>query len=199
MDQVKLEMLRIAKEIVMNEYTERRAQEHNKWLVESEHLWRTQKLRLAYPVIPMYPSEAEVITRADKLMEYLTTSSLNPVKPPMSEPATESTQTQVLVEHDQPLETFQDAPQGHTLQEEPVIQVAPETPNNSENPAPPVEPEESASVSSINDAEEQVLNIIAEHAKFKAEEKMIDRSTTTSRILPGVLKKIEDMRGWKPI
>jgi hypothetical protein len=71
-DSVNLEILRMAKELVLNDYTDRRAEMHNKWLVESEHLWRTQKLRLAYPTIPCPPSEVDILEVARKLMTFLT-------------------------------------------------------------------------------------------------------------------------------
>lgn len=70
-DAVNLELLRIARELVVNEYTDRRAEMHNKWLVESEHLWRTQRLRLAYPTIPSPPRESDILEVAKKLMEFV--------------------------------------------------------------------------------------------------------------------------------
>jgi hypothetical protein len=70
-DSVNFEILKITRELVINEYTDRRAEQHNKWLVESEHLWRTQRLRLAYPTIPPYPTEEDIIRRAKLLIEFV--------------------------------------------------------------------------------------------------------------------------------
>jgi hypothetical protein len=70
-DPARLEILKIARELVINEYIDRRAQEHNEWLEKSAELWKTQRLALAYPVIPPYPTEKEIITRAVTLMEFL--------------------------------------------------------------------------------------------------------------------------------
>jgi hypothetical protein len=70
-DPFTFEILKIAKELVVNEYTDRRAEEHNKWLVESEHLWKTQRLRLAYPTIPPYPTEIDVVSRAALMLEFV--------------------------------------------------------------------------------------------------------------------------------
>ncbi len=70
-DPTTLELLRMAREIAINEYTDRRAQDHNQWVIESDHLWRTQRLRLAYPSFPPYPTEDEIILRAKKLMEFV--------------------------------------------------------------------------------------------------------------------------------
>lgn len=61
----------MAKELIVNEYVDRRAELHNQWLVESDHLWRTQRLRLAYPPIPPYPTELDVVNRAQRLMMFL--------------------------------------------------------------------------------------------------------------------------------
>lgn len=68
---INLEILRMARELVINEYTDRRAEVHNKWLVEAEHLWRSQRLRVAYPTIPPYPTEYDIVERAERLMKFL--------------------------------------------------------------------------------------------------------------------------------
>jgi hypothetical protein len=70
-DPARLEILKIARELVINEYIDRRAQEHNEWLEKSAELWKTQRLALAYPVIPPYPTEKEIIARAVTLMAFL--------------------------------------------------------------------------------------------------------------------------------
>jgi hypothetical protein len=70
-DPITFEILKIAKEIVINEYTDLRAEQHNKWLIESEYLWKTQRLRLAYPPIPPYPNEKDIVFRASLLLEFV--------------------------------------------------------------------------------------------------------------------------------
>lgn len=72
---VNLELLRMAKELVINEYTDRRAEQHNQWLVESDYLWRNQRLRVAYPTIPPYPTEHEILERAKVLMDFVNVKS----------------------------------------------------------------------------------------------------------------------------
>jgi hypothetical protein len=71
MDATKLEILKMARELVINEYIDRRAQEHNEWLEKSTQLWKTKRESLAYPIIPPYPTEIEIITRAKILLEFL--------------------------------------------------------------------------------------------------------------------------------
>lgn len=61
----------MTKEIVINEHVDRRAEIHNQWLVESEYLWKTRQLRLAYPAIPPYPTEIDIVIRAKVLMDFL--------------------------------------------------------------------------------------------------------------------------------
>lgn len=69
-----LEILKMARDLVINEYTDRRAEMHNKWLIESDHLWQTQKLRLSYPSIPPYPTEHEILARAQVLLDFIKTN-----------------------------------------------------------------------------------------------------------------------------
>jgi hypothetical protein len=66
-----LEILRMARELVINEHTDRRAEMHNQWLTESSELWRTRRIRLAYPPIPPYPTENDIIARARVLLEFV--------------------------------------------------------------------------------------------------------------------------------
>jgi len=66
-----LEILRMARELVINEHTDRRAEMHNQWLTESSELWRTRRIRLAYPPIPPYPTENDIIARARVLLDFV--------------------------------------------------------------------------------------------------------------------------------
>jgi hypothetical protein len=68
---IALELIKISKELVINEYTDKRAQEHNKWLINSEKLWKFNKVNLPYPDIPPYPTENDIIKKAQILMDFL--------------------------------------------------------------------------------------------------------------------------------
>jgi hypothetical protein len=61
----------MAREIVANEYTDKRAQDHNKWLAESEKNFVTRGQRLPYPDIPPHPNEEAVIAKAKALLEFV--------------------------------------------------------------------------------------------------------------------------------
>jgi hypothetical protein len=70
-DPVALEILKIARELVINEYTDKRAQDHNKWLANSDVAWKSNRIRLPYPDIPPYPTEKEIVSRAQVLMNFI--------------------------------------------------------------------------------------------------------------------------------
>jgi hypothetical protein len=61
----------MARELVINDHTDRRAEMHNQWLTESNELWRTRRIRLAYPPIPPYPTENDIIARARVLLDFV--------------------------------------------------------------------------------------------------------------------------------
>lgn len=141
-EQMLLEILRMARELVINEHTDRRAQLHNNWLYESEQLWKTRRMKLKYPDIPPYPTEQDVLERAQTLLKFLVlgnnkVQSETPVELPVAFP--QETKQEPIVEETNLLVT-----------EEKII--------------PPEE--------------------------LVAEEKV----ETSGRILPAVLKKIEQMR-----
>ena len=141
----------MAKDIVINEHTDRRAQLHNKWLVDSDRLWKTNKLKLAYPTIPPYPTEGDIVLRAQSLFAFLNTTLPEPVPPVVEEPVLPP-----------------------VVEEPPVITEPPIV----EEPLPPV-------------VEEPPRAPIPPPAPIPAD------TAQQGRILPGVLKKLEEMRsGW---
>jgi len=68
-----LEILRIARDLAYSDYNNRKADIHNKWVSDSAQLWQTRRQRLAYPPIPSYPTEDEIVERALKLVAFLGT------------------------------------------------------------------------------------------------------------------------------
>ena len=71
------------KDIIVAEYVERRADVHNKWVAESEKLWNVSRVKLPYPPIPDYPTEHDVIRRAQAFIEFLKNNEVYPT--PISE------------------------------------------------------------------------------------------------------------------
>lgn len=71
----KMELLKMARELCINEYIDKRAQDHNKWLADAEVTWKTQGVNLPYPKFPAYPTEADILTRATVLNTFLSQDS----------------------------------------------------------------------------------------------------------------------------
>lgn len=76
------ELLKMARELVISEYIDRRAQDHNKWLVDAEVAWKYRRVRIPYPTIPPYPTEKDIVDRAKILFDFVEgenfKSNLNP-------------------------------------------------------------------------------------------------------------------------
>lgn len=68
-----VELLKIAKDLVYSEYATKKNDIHEKWVVESLYLWQTQQVRLAYPELPPYPTDNDVIARARQLVDFINT------------------------------------------------------------------------------------------------------------------------------
>ncbi len=70
-DPHKLEILKMAREIVSHEYENTRADDHNKWLAKCDTHLRTTGMKLPYPEFPKFPTEDVIIERAQKMLDFL--------------------------------------------------------------------------------------------------------------------------------
>jgi hypothetical protein len=132
----RLEILKMARELLNEEYINRRAEDHNKWLAECDIAWKTRGIKLPYPPFAPYPSEAEILAKATSLYNFVeekpkTTSPLvdiasapspwvtyltptppveTPVSPPLVEPkpAPPVVSTEPAPTPDQPVDTAVD-------------------------------------------------------------------------------------------
>lgn len=68
---LRLEVLKLAREIALEEFTERKIAAHTKWLSDSEKLWHNHRQILPYPVIATYPDEEIILERAKMLLEFV--------------------------------------------------------------------------------------------------------------------------------
>lgn len=85
------EMLKRARQILVQEYTAMRSQQHQQWIKDSENSWKTNGVLIAYPPAKMYPTEQEVVNKALELYN----RSLQPAVPlPDSSTIVEPTVTQ---------------------------------------------------------------------------------------------------------
>ena len=67
----RLEILKMARELLNEEYINRRAEDHNKWLAECDVVWKTRGIKLPYPPFAPYPSESEILAKATSLYNFV--------------------------------------------------------------------------------------------------------------------------------
>ena len=56
-NKTKLEVLKMARELLNEEYINRRAEDHNRWIAECDVAWKTKGIKLAYPPFAPYPCQ----------------------------------------------------------------------------------------------------------------------------------------------
>lgn len=69
----RLELIKMARELLNEEYINRRAQDHNRWLAESDLMWRTKRVKLPYPPFASYPTDEEIVAKATVLYNFVST------------------------------------------------------------------------------------------------------------------------------
>lgn len=67
----RMEVLRMARQLLNEEYINRRAEDHNKWLADSDVAWRTKGIKLPYPPFAPYPTEAQILAKAKELIGFV--------------------------------------------------------------------------------------------------------------------------------
>lgn len=63
------EILKLACQSIIKDYTDQRAGSGNNWFDRSEEVWRKKRSGLPYPIIPPYPPEELVIEVSKILLE----------------------------------------------------------------------------------------------------------------------------------
>lgn len=71
----KLELLKMARQLLNEEYINRRAEDHNKWLAECDDAWRTRRIKLPYPPFAPYPTEDQIVAKALALYNFISPES----------------------------------------------------------------------------------------------------------------------------
>lgn len=61
------ELLKIARQLLNKDYINRRAQQHQLWIANSETSWKATRSLLPYPLGTLYPTEEEVVAKALEL------------------------------------------------------------------------------------------------------------------------------------
>ena len=78
--EIRLELLKLAKDMLEQEYHSKREVTHNNWQVASENA-RIQGQQLPIqPEYPPFPSEADIIAKAQALNGFVSQVSVEPVK-----------------------------------------------------------------------------------------------------------------------
>ena len=67
----RFEILKMAREMLNQEYTFKRATDHNKWLVDSHEAWTKHQKALPHPPFEPYPTEAKVLDAAETLYNFV--------------------------------------------------------------------------------------------------------------------------------
>ena len=94
------ELVKRSRQILVQEFTAMRNQQHQQWLLDSAATWRNNGVLIAYPPAKMYPTEQEVV---DKALELYNRSQqpaiqlldppppIEPITPPTSSTPVDST------------------------------------------------------------------------------------------------------------
>jgi hypothetical protein len=151
----RFEILQMARDLILNEHRDRQANLHNQWLVDNDYSIRNHRLKVPYPVIPPYPTEADIIARAQLLFDFLNNDVKNK--------ETITIISEPVVEQEPVVETQPIAELEPVVEQETTLEVEPE---------PVVE-------------EPVVEESVVEEPQAVIKEE---------RLLPGVLKKLENIR-----
>lgn len=78
----RFEVLKIARDLLNEQYLAQRHESHSKWLADSEAHYKSTGGLLPYPALAPYPSESDIINKAASLYKYVETGTVQP--PPLS-------------------------------------------------------------------------------------------------------------------
>lgn len=82
-----VEVLKIARDLLMDEYVERVNQLEQRWAAESALNWRAYQKVIPYPTLPAPPSVADILDTAQMLLEFFNGAYTAPTEPtPPTEP-----------------------------------------------------------------------------------------------------------------
>lgn len=61
----------LSRELLNEEYINRRAEDHNAWVADSDEAWRSRRIRLPYPPFARYPTEEDIVIRATIMYTFI--------------------------------------------------------------------------------------------------------------------------------
>lgn len=170
-----LEILKMAREIVHNEYIDAKAQLHNKWLVDADLLWRSTRTRLVYPPFPPYPTEEVIVARAKVLRDFLANGkeevNIEPAQP----------------QQEEPVPVTVNIPQESTKE---TVEVVEEPPG----------PQYNYNVNNElhgEDLEKAVDDSVKEYTRTVVSNRIEEELNAPSRLIPSLMKRIDEIkRNW---
>lgn len=71
LDIMTLRVITVVREVALKDHHEKRAWLHDRWLRDSEFLWKNNKVVLSYPDFPPYPTEADLMATAREIIELM--------------------------------------------------------------------------------------------------------------------------------
>lgn len=74
----KYELLKTARHLLQQEYANARAVQYQQWLAGSKTSWSTNGSLLPYPTGPLYPTEAEIVSKALELYNLSANNTIVP-------------------------------------------------------------------------------------------------------------------------
>jgi hypothetical protein len=75
----------MARTLLNEEYINKRAEDHNKWLADADLVWKTRRERLPYPPFAPYPTEAQILERAEQLLKFVVDDKESEVEEPVEQ------------------------------------------------------------------------------------------------------------------
>jgi len=77
----RFELLKISRELLNEDYINKRAMAHNKWVTENDEMWRKHRRQAPYPEFVPYPTDEEIVKAARNLYEFIYNEAANKEEP----------------------------------------------------------------------------------------------------------------------
>lgn len=173
----KYNIISTAREQLMAEYEKRRELIHRKWEAEADQAWKASRTVVPYPEeMLQFPTDGEIIARAKLIQDFIEQQE---------SVATADAPVEVLepeVTLNQPVDVPEPEKESVEETKDTIVEKV-------EDPPPAAEEQKPKSPDWARDPE-----AIQEYAATMARAKMEDESSTTSRVLPELVKTLEQMR-----
>lgn len=169
-----LRVISLVRDMTLKDYHDKRAWLHDRWLKDSELLWKTNKIVLSYPDMPNYPTEAEIVSAAKEIIEMMK----NPI-----------TDDQIKAASD----ALASRPSGPSFPMEPV---QPPVPTPEPVPVPPPEPEPTPEPTPepIPEPVKEEPPVTSKPTEKVEAEAVVDAERAIHNEIPWILERLYDTR-----